>query len=446
MPPQPPSGNGKLTADKIRARMDDDFWDARPELNLIRRWAKARQASSWAVLGEVLAEVICCIPPFVQLPPVTGGNGTLNMLIASAGKSGAGKGVASATARAAVKYVSPEKDVERLPLGSGEGIPHAFGFVKYDKSADEYNLVRIAFTVLIEITEIDTLVALQSRMGSTLSPTLRQLYSGERLGFGYADVKKKIIIPPHTYRSCVIAGVQPGRGAVILNDTDGGFAQRWLWLPATDPRATNSSGADPKRLIWKMPEEIKDEYPWEPGQNPYLVQISLKAEEQIRKARLVSLRGESDDMESHKLYTRLKAAAGLALLHGQSEVYDEDWDLAGELIRVSDSVQSHVEDVLREKAAADNRAKGHSEGIRAAIAGDTAHKAAIVRISKKVIGYIPINGDWISSAKLKNQVAARDRDMLPEVLRDLVELGRVEADKVTYRGQTGLRYRLRVKG
>ena len=51
------------------------FWESRPVLEHIFLWSRARLASPWAVLGEVMAEAVCHTPPGFPLPPTTGGEG-----------------------------------------------------------------------------------------------------------------------------------------------------------------------------------------------------------------------------------------------------------------------------------------------------------------------------------------------------------------------------------
>ena len=136
------------------------------------------------------------------------------MLIAIVGKSGSGKNAATATAHAAFKWEGVmgiiDKLVPRVPIGSGEGLVKSFGFNAREKDTGRTKLVPTDVSAIITIPEIDTFSAINARSGSTISPELRKLYSGETLGFGWADVSKRVIIPAHTYRSCVIAGVQPG--------------------------------------------------------------------------------------------------------------------------------------------------------------------------------------------------------------------------------------------
>jgi hypothetical protein len=423
-----------------RKRAQEEFWTSSRELRDIRQWAQARRTAPMTVLGEVLAEIICRIPSAVQLPALIGGPGTLNLLIASVGYSGAGKGASAGLVSSAIQFrgIMGRK---RMPIGSGEGIPHAFGYMHYDKDSGTWGLVRTEESVLIEIREIDTLKAIDGRQGSTLSPTLRQLYSGEQLGFGYADIKKRILIPEHSYRSCVVAGVQPGRGGIILNDTESGFAQRWLWLPAIDRYAPKTAPKEPKQLTWHAPEEIKDAHDMYGGVE-YIIDVCKEARDAVEANRLPSLLGEDNGLASHETYTRLKVAAGLAFLEGCVGVEEFDWERAGFIMSVSNGTRNMVARDLREKADEADRARGRSEGLRAAVSQDTILRAAMDRICANVLKLMPGNHGWISGSTLKNKIAQRDRELLAEVLRELVGKKKLESGKVTYRGQTGMQYRV----
>ena len=110
-----------------QAPEDDDFWTRRPELTAIRARARARRASPYATLGEVFARVICRMPPGLQLPAIVGGNGSLNMLIASVGASGDGKGAAAGAASGAVRlerHAGGRRPAGGLGRGPGQVLRH----------------------------------------------------------------------------------------------------------------------------------------------------------------------------------------------------------------------------------------------------------------------------------------------------------------------------------
>ncbi|MFW3123978.1 hypothetical protein MMAG44476_40008, partial [Mycolicibacterium mageritense DSM 44476 = CIP 104973] len=90
------------------------------------------------------------------------------------------------------------------------------------------------WSVLAQIPEVDTLAATGNRSGSTIMSTLREGWSGERLGQDYAGDDKRIILQDNRYRLCLSLGVQPLRAAPIFDDADGGTPQRFVWFSAVD--------------------------------------------------------------------------------------------------------------------------------------------------------------------------------------------------------------------
>lgn len=99
------------------------FWDSRPELSTIRGFAQSRIASPWAVLGGVLTDVVSTVPPTFRLPPIIGGEGSLNLFVGLVGASGDGKGVAT---RIASEVLDFKPEAVRYDVGSGEGLIRAY--------------------------------------------------------------------------------------------------------------------------------------------------------------------------------------------------------------------------------------------------------------------------------------------------------------------------------
>jgi hypothetical protein len=329
-----------------------------------------------------------------------------------------------------------EDKVPRIPLGSGEGLAKNFGFSMRDKDTGSHSLVRTAESVIVTIAEIDTFRALSDRSGSTLSPELRKLYSGEELGFGYADLSKRVIIPGGSYRSVVVAGVQPGKGETILGDPDGGFPQRWLWLPAYDPAAPDTEPSEPSVWDWSPPGSAGSS-----SGEIVVMKVAVGIRREIKEDRRARLRGDAADMEAHALYTRLKVAAALSLLSGTDRVSLSDWELAGLVMSVSSRVRAKVEGMLSKKAAAENVARGRQEGVRAAVAAESAASASLVRVGRNVMKLMLPRGEWMSEAAMRRKISAADRVLLKEVLAWLVERGSLEERAHVYQGQKGLQYR-----
>ena len=279
------------SAPRSLAEINKEFWPwpGRYGLLAIFDFARARRVSPWALLAEVLLRVVVRIPPAVQLPALVGGNASLNLFAGIVGRSGQGKGTAAAAAR---DVIDVGWQIAGKGIGSGEGLVKLFG--KADKDG---NVARISYCELLSIYEIDSFGAQQRRSGATIGAELRKTFSGEPIGFAYADNTKRVLIEAHSYRLCVSAGIQPGRGAVLLDDEDAGTPQRFVWLPATDPDAPDVRPDDPAPLQWEMPPEIS--HLKLDAAIPYVMDVCETARNVIDSALLARLRGEGNALDGH---------------------------------------------------------------------------------------------------------------------------------------------------
>lgn len=403
------------------------FWDERPELAHVRDFARSRRCSPWALLGVVLTRAVVTVPSYVVLPPTVGSFASLNLFCALVGPSGAGKGAAESAAVDAVDF-----GVEMKPVspGSGEGLVKVYGHVVKRPKEDGggWATKRVADAALLSAPEVDTLVALGSRQGSTLLPLLRQAWSGEALGFAYSDPEKALHIERHRYRMGLVLGVQPGRAAPLLDDADGGTPQRFLWLPVNDPEAPDDRpDAPPPLKRWGK---------WHGARAAGLtttrqvMQIPQVAVDEIDAARLARLRGEEAALDGHALLARLKVAAALAILAGRDYVYDDDWRLAGVVMAISDATRAGVTRFLQGEAARRDEAFGRREGLRAVVAESVADEERTRRVCGVLRRGLARSGDeWLTGAGVRRLAASRDRGFVDEALALLVASGDVEVDQ-----------------
>ena len=406
----------------------EGFWGSRPVLTHIHNYARSRLVSSYAVLGVVLARVVTAVPPFVVLPALVGSEAGLNLFVALTGRSGGGKGAAEAAGTDAVD-VGP---LEVASVGSGEGIARLYGH--RDRQGE---VIRDRTAVLFTVPEVDNLTALGNRQGATLLPQLRMAWSGERLGFAYADRLKALPIPRHSYRMGLVLGVQPGRAAPLLDDSDGGTPQRFLWMPTTDPAAPDTPPACPAPWTWQLPA------PWRADGPSGLVVMDVPdvARRTVQAHRLAHLRGQGEDLDGHRHLARLKVAAALALLDQRKHVDVSDWNLAGHVLLVSDRTRAGVTAHLRASAARANEVRGEHEGTRAVVVQNKIAQATERRVSGVVLRRLAKTGGWLSHREVVVSTASRDRGCLPEALERLVDAGAVETrddcGKPLYRVATG---------
>jgi hypothetical protein len=408
------------------------FWGERDLLRHIHTYAQARMMSPWATLGGVLARVLALTPPAMHLPAIIGSRQPLNFGLAVVGPSGAGKGGAEGLAEEAINWPF----IPFARIGSGEAIAHTLKRRIRIKDGDDHDgteWVHDGHNILISMTEVDKLVGQARRQGSTIMAELRAAWSGEALGHITADQSRRIPVPAGEYRCCLILGVQPLRAAGLLDDADGGFPQRLIWLPAIDPAPPETEPACPKPISWEPPR-----VPNFVTEGDDLI-VCDWARKEVIEARRAANRGLADPLDGHLLLTRLKVAAALAILDQRWSIEDDDWRLAGIVITRSNAQRAAIQAELAAVAHRANIAAGAAEGIREVAKNEIKAEKAVPRISSRIRRRLSTE-DWTSKSVIrKTMLGGPDRPYAEEALAALLKAGDIEAQE--HNG--GLRYRLK---
>lgn len=402
-------------------QVESDFWQRRPILQHIKAGAGARMVSAWALLGCTILRALAHIPPHVVLPPIVGSVGSLNAFVALVGPSGAGKGAAESAASELFRWPT---DVFSAPLGSGEGITHMYAH--YEAKGPEKGVVMDRNAVAFTVAEIDTLAAQSSRQGATLMGQVRSAYSGERLGFGYADATRRITLDRHTYRLVMSAGVQPERSEVLLADADGGTPQRFVWMPAVD-----------RHIQWPPPAEPD---PWPIASLNFndaghymgghvVIGVPDEVREVIGQARAARARGEGEALDGHSLFTREKVAAALMFLDGRTEMSVEDWELATAIMRVSDLTRAHCEQTLRDARKRSEDARTRAAIERANQLSESEDARAIQRVAQVMLRRLARADGECSWSELRRAVTPKGRPLAEDALDALVAADEVAVDE-----------------
>jgi hypothetical protein len=411
----------------------NDFWEARSELTHLQDFARSRRTAPWAVLGSALVHVVGRVEPSVVLPAGVGSYGSLNLFLGLVGPSGGGKGAAEAAANDALIHT---KDLTSVNAGSGEGIAHMYVRRERDRPGQPGQLVQHTTRVLFRAAEVDTLAALKGRQGSTLWPLLRDAWSGGHLGFAYADPSKRLDLRAQSYRMCLIVGIQPGRAAVLLDDADGGTPQRFLWLPVRDH---NIPDVKPKTIPgrpWTPPR-----FDLDPLIGFHVLDVCRTAVRAVDEAAVAQHRGLLDPLDTHAPFARLKTAAALGLLAGRVDVNEEDWQLAGEVMSVSNATRAGVQRTIRLQAKEQSAARGRADGQRAVAAEDVKTEEAVKRVSRSLRS--KLNAEWTPGNELRKRLRSTDRSHFEDAIGHLVGAGLVDVEDVEHHSKKGARYRLR---
>lgn len=361
---------------------DVEFWAGRSDFWHIRQAAFSGKVSPLAVLDLVISRVIVSTPHWVMLPPLAIGRkksgASLNFFVGVVGGSGYGKDEAADLAEELVSFPQMGLDAggrirwpvsfTTAPLGSGEGICHAYR-VRTNKGSVPLDNPNVLFLC----GEVDDLSAQAGRVGSTVMPQLRKMFQGQLIGFTYADPTRTVPLQKHSYRACLEVNIQPQKAGVILFDRDGGTPQRFLWSPSTDKAIPFEDTLWPGHIAWDLPREIQE---WRrsdgvggPGgnQGAYFINYPSDIREEIKADRIPRVRGEMDgktDDESHGMLVRLKLAAGYALLGGRVSISKDDWFRAGLRHEMSKSVRGKVWEEIHEENRRSSVRKGKILAVR----------------------------------------------------------------------------------
>ena len=326
------------------------FWGVDPLLETLSQFCHDRMVSRYAALGVLVTRMIAATSHELRLPAVIGAEASLNFFLAIVGSSGRGKSAAIAAANDFIDFSHYRDqagtykatgnlrgwtgDAPVMGLGSGEGMIQAY-LMKDPDNANGRPIRNPDVPSLIFLApEVDTLSALKDRKGATLLPTLRQAWDASALGMTNAAAELNRHLEAHSYRLCLIVGVQPTRSAGLMDDGGAGTPQRMYWVPAEDPsipEPTDDVLPEWKKLLWS-PRHL------DPSKG---VAVCAEARRTIRTAHWQRsnplAQRDGEPLDGHALLCRLKLATGLSLLLRGTAVVDEwAWDLAAFLMEVSD--------------------------------------------------------------------------------------------------------------
>ncbi len=391
-------------------------------LTHIRDAARLFGASPWATLVCVLCRAAASVEPNVKLPGIVAGPASLNLFAACAGESGLGKGSADRVARRAVRFVDSaghDIPIKMQNPGTGEGLAKVF-------TLDDENTGERTTRALMSINEIRTLESLMGRQGATLDSQLLQAFSGESLGFHNASKSTTTAVAEHSYRLCVIVGVQPENAGALLSAEKDGLPQRFLWGSTKDPYAPppvpvsdDGTGAAQLPVITPRPVKITG-YKAE----DVILNVPAAVVNKIRLDRHLRITGaENAPLDSHRNLMQLKVAAALMILDGRCNsgvplITLEDWRIAGSILDMSDRVRDRMARILAESVRSANRARALAAADREEVIADR----KMGRARDAIVRWLERAGEH-SNRELARRLKTDIRDWLDPALAELEDEG-----------------------
>jgi hypothetical protein len=113
------------------------------------------------------------------------------------------------------------------------------------------------------------------------------------------------------------------------------------------------------------------------------------------------------------------------LLAGHFGITEEDWQLAGILMGVSDLGRQVCIDAVAAKNSEANQARAEAEAARAVIVEDRTTEAAIKRACGVIMRKLRKAGDWVPRADLRSHLG-RERHHFEAAIERLLDVGQIE--------------------
>ncbi len=426
---------------------EDDFWEYSEEMSLIRKIAHWNVGSPWAYLGACMARAVTAVPYNVVLPPTIGSEVSTGLYVALVGDPGHGKGSSDSASTRLMPC-----DIATAKLGSGEGITHQYAY--REKGEDELQWKQRS--VLFESSEAETLRALASRNSSTLMGEVRSAWMGEPIGFGYSDIRKRMVLPRLSYRLSVLASFTPSMGDVLLDGIAEGTPQRFLFLPVHDPHLPEEDDVRhpvDKQINLVLPTVDEDELV--KVSVPGWVSRNLRDTHREKVRRKMGSLTDDELLDTHMGLVRLKVAFALGVIlnpHRHKYVIaSDDWELAGEVMKKSretrDDLLTAADDARRKK----DKKEGQSLGVRYAASDEVRKLGPVVEriVAILIDGEKKGKKDGMSGGNIRNVMSPAQRKLFDEAMEMLISSNRVEShDSIVGYTATGkrtlaLRFRLR---
>lgn len=441
-----------------------DLFGSSPQLAHVAAFADARHVGRWAVLNGVLMRVVLSLPHNVVLPAIIGSEVSINTFLALIGVSGGGKGSADKAAAEAfdirIRVGDSEHPLPRqpmLPIGTGEGINRTYAKAGTDPVTGRYRVEFHERVGLFGVRDIATLSSLTARSGTTLVPELLKASMGEELGFANADKERRVILPMHSYRLCLSAGVQPDNGAILLNDqaTTDGLPQRFLWAPVRDGvMRTDRAETAPRALV--LPDFGIDPFavPDDGGDNLDVPLVPIAVAESIANTVIAvdaakdgDMFGRSDDpLAGHRLLCQLKAATAFAVIHGRNYVGPEDWQHAERLMAVSTAAMACVAAASSATAERESVNRGQLDGVRQAAADEVRAERQVRKVADRIHEMLLADGDWVTINAIKKVITSSSRIHIEPAIHRLTVKGDIRSRKHEYGTGTTTQFSLTEKG
>ena len=418
--------------------LPEEFWAAQPFLEAVRDAADAGLASRDAVLGSALARVSAMTPPAVKLPPIVGGQATLDYISCVVAASSGGKTISNGVAARMMPIRNDHVVLSDQSPGSGEGLIQAFLDQEVNEKGKKAGPFSYKFSEVraIHLTadEGTGLHEQAGRAGTTIMQTLCSAWSGAQMGQWNASTETKRIVPAGKRRVAATINIQTKSANRLLDWSAIGLPQRVLFcwahgdLPAEDREFPG--------------EFIPTPMPMQDVPTELVVAEAIRAT--LRAERRAVARGEVvlDELDGHRRLLQLKTAALLAIADGRREVTEVDWDLAEQIVATSCRVRAHIIGVAAAEARTAAEAAGRRQGLIQVAASETievAERQKIAALAKRLVGVVKEQSTMGRNQLRKATTNTGTKHRFEPALDMAIDAGCLELEQGDEHGDTGSR-------
>jgi hypothetical protein len=189
-----------------------------------------------------------------------------------------------------------------------------------------------------------------------------------------------------------------------------------MWFPSTDKRISRD------RPEWDgKPLQLPEAKVWRYKRT---LEVPEAAVDLILDEHVKRQQGQGDALDGHALFVREKFAFALAVLDGRGFLNDEDWELSGIAMKVSDATREWVA-AAKDQAARDDAAdRGMLLGVSHQAAEEEKthrHIHRVNRVAGWVLCKLKDNPRGLTGGALNKLAPSRDRSMVSTAIKFLAE-------------------------
>jgi hypothetical protein len=321
-------------------------------------------------------------------------------------------------------------------IGTGQGMMARYvrrRLIENEEGEKEYQDVRMCTRMLFTASEIHTLKASAQQQGANILSTLTAAWTGALLGGAYKDERLDITVPAHSYRACLIAGIQPLEAEVLTKADSLGLPQRVVWMPSQDAVAADMAEEDmpewPGEFKVVLPVVESDPAAELVAEDGGVVEMTVCGS--YRREVLASRRERmrpgyaGDPLDAHLMLCRAKVAAAFALMDGRTDIGEEDWELSGIVARLSVRVRESVLGDL-EKRTRKVREVQRAEAVGIAVEAEKAKHADMVeQTARRVMRILESAGGQAVHSEVRRKVSGHRREYFAEAVDSLLASGAI---------------------